>query len=253
MAETKIGCQFYTLRDFLKTPEDIARTLVKVNKAGYKAVQLSAVGPIEPKELKKICDGEGLEICSTHISPEQLRNDMKLVIQQHNIWDCKNVAIGGIPQEYKSGEGYKKFAKVASKWARTLKKEGMTFSYHNHHFELERYNGKTGLEILYDESEKEFLFEIDTYWIQFGGGDPVYWINRMKGREVLVHFKDLGVIDMKQVMFEVGEGNLNWKSILKACKDAKIEWHLVEQDTCQRNPFESVEISLKNLNKMGLK
>jgi sugar phosphate isomerase/epimerase len=53
-------------------------------------------------------------------------------------------------------------------------------------------------------------------------------------------------------MAEIGEGNLNWPAILQACKEAKVEWYAIEQDICQRNPFDSLRISYENLRAMGL-
>jgi sugar phosphate isomerase/epimerase len=53
-------------------------------------------------------------------------------------------------------------------------------------------------------------------------------------------------------MAEVGVGNLNWPEILKACREAGVKWYLVEQDECYRDPFDSLETSLKNLREMGL-
>ena len=52
-------------------------------------------------------------------------------------------------------------------------------------------------------------------------------------------------------MAEVGEGNLNWPAILQACKSSGVEHLLVEQDICYRDPFESLEISRRNLKAMG--
>jgi len=225
----------------------------KVREIGYEALQLSALGPIDTKELKKILDGEGLTVCATHTSYERMRDEPQAVIDEHNLLECKHAAIGGLPGEYRNAEGYAKFAKEASEVARKLKEGGLTFSYHNHSFELEKFNGRTGLAILYEESDQEvFNAEIDTYWIQHGGGDSADWILKMKGRVPLIHLKDMVVLGGKQIMAEVGEGNLNWPAILDACKEAGTQWYLVEQDTCQRNPFESLAISLKNLKSMGL-
>ena len=51
---------------------------------------------------------------------------------------------------------------------------------------------------------------------------------------------------------EVGEGNLNWPAILNACIYAGVEWYIIEQDSCyERDPFESLGISLNNLKEMG--
>ena len=52
MPSSVIAAQLYTLRDYTKTPADIAQTLKKVKALGYDAVQLSALGPIDPVELK---------------------------------------------------------------------------------------------------------------------------------------------------------------------------------------------------------
>ena len=53
-------------------------------------------------------------------------------------------------------------------------------------------------------------------------------------------------------MAEVGEGNMNWVGILAACKAIGVEWYAIEQDICQRDPFESLTISYRNLVRMGL-
>ena len=44
-----IGAQFYTIRDFCKTPEDLAESLKKVADIGYKTVQLSGVCAYDPQ------------------------------------------------------------------------------------------------------------------------------------------------------------------------------------------------------------
>lgn len=254
MAETQIAAQLYTLRDFLKTPEDIARTLPRVAEIGYRAVQLSALGPIETAVLKQICDDAGLTVCATHVSFDRLRDDLDGVVEEHRTLGCSYVAIGSMPNDYRNAEGYHTFAREASAVARKLKERGLTFGYHNHSFELEKYDGVTGLETLYSESDPEvFQGEIDTYWIQHGGGDPAWWIRRMKGRCTVLHCKDMVMRGSKeQLMAEVGEGNLNWPAILEAAREAGVRWYVVEQDTCQRDPFESIAISLRNMQAMGL-
>jgi len=253
MAKSVLAAQLYTLREFLKTPGDIAKTLKKVKTIGYDAVQLSAVGPIEPEDLARILAGEGLEAAATHVGFEEMRDNPNDVIERHRLWGCRHIAIGGMPQEYRSAEGFHKFAREFSDVAEPFVEAGFTASYHNHSFELEKFDGTTGLDTLVAESDPaRMCFEIDTYWIQHGGADPVAWIRKVAGRIPLVHFKDMGVAEGKQVMAEVGEGNLNWPAILDACRQARVEWYLIEQDVCRRDPFESLAISLRNLNEMGL-
>ncbi len=92
-----------------------------------------------------------------------------------------------------------------------LAEGGLHFGYHNHSFELEKFGDRTGLAIIYEDSDPKYLkAEIDTYWIQHGGGDSAAWITRLAGRIPLVHLKDMTVREGKPIMAEVGEGNLNW-------------------------------------------
>jgi len=245
----------YTVREFTKTPEDIATSVKKVAEIGYRAMQTSAFGPIDPKDLKEIADGEGVEICATHTSFERMRDDTQAVIDEHLLWGCDYPAIGGMPASYREdgGEGYVRFAIEASDVARKLADAGLTFGYHNHSHELERFGDRTGLQILLEDSDPEvFQLEIDTYWIQAGGGDPAEWIRKASGRADLLHVKDMAMRGREQLYAEVGEGNLNWPAILDAAKAAGTKWYIVEQDTCQRDPFDSLGISFRNMQVMGL-
>ena len=141
MAASQLAAQLYTVRDFTNTPAEIATTMKKVKQLGYNAVQCSALGAIDPPELKRITDGEGLTICATHTDYDRMRDEPQAVIDEHNLWGCKHAAIGGLPQEYQNAEGYARFAKEASEVAKRLAEGGLIFSYHNHSFELEKFNG----------------------------------------------------------------------------------------------------------------
>ncbi|MBN2005083.1 MAG: sugar phosphate isomerase/epimerase [Anaerolineae bacterium] len=267
MSHSKLAAQLYTVREFTQTLVDFKSTLEKVREIGYTAVQVSGIGPLAHEDVKAALDEAGLTVCITHISFDDLQKDIAGIIAQHHLWQCPNVAVGSLPGRYREeGEaGFHRFAQDATAIGKQLADAGLTFSYHNHSFELARFGppsssgAKTGLDIIYDESDPRYLkAEIDTYWIQHGGGDVVAWIRRMKDRMPVVHFKDMAVqlvqgdFHGQQVMAEVGAGNLNWPGILAACEEAGVEWYAVEQDVCQRSPFESLKISYENLRTMGV-
>lgn len=266
---TQIAAQLFTIREFTQTREDFAASMAKVRAIGYQAVQVSAIGNIPDAEVKRIADDNGLTICNTHSSVDQLRRDPDAVIAQHRLWGARHVAIGGMPQEYRESEdGFRRFAAIANDIGETLHAAGMTFSYHNHSFEFVRFGEKSGLELIFDETDPRYVqAEIDTYWVQHGGADPVVWIEKMRNRMPVVHLKDMvmlpppsksppnglgGDLRPQQAMAEVGEGNMNFVGILAACKRIGVEWYAVEQDICQRDPFESLAISYRNLREMGL-
>lgn len=255
MSKSVIAAQLFTLREFTRTPAEIAVTVKKLREIGYEAAQASALGPIEPKELRSIVVGEGLVICATHVDFERLRDDTASMIEEHQILGCEHAAIGSMPVEYReSAEGFARFAREAEAVGRKLADAGMTFSYHNHNFEFERFDGRPAMDIIFGESDPRYVkAELDTYWVQAGGGDPAAWIDRLHNRIVLLHLKDMAMKGREPMFAEIGEGNLNWPEILKAARSAEVKWYIVEQDRCLRDPFESLKISLDNLRAMGLR
>jgi sugar phosphate isomerase/epimerase len=248
----KVGVQLYTLRDFTKTAKETAETLRKVKEMGYNYVQVSAVDePKDVKELKKLLDDNGLIAVSTHTGYETIVKETDKVIEEHKILGCEAIVCPGLPMELHNKEGYIKVGRDFSKVIGKIKENGLILAYHNHGIEFERYEGKIGLEILM-ENCPELEAEIDTYWVQYGGGDPAYWIERFKNRVSEIHLKDMGIIKNKQVMPPIGEGNLNWERIIDACNKAKVKYCLVEMDTPTIEPFEALRASLENLKRLGL-
>lgn len=257
MDHSKLAAQLYTVRTFTQTAQDLAATLKKIRAIGYTAIQVSGIGSIPHAQVKTLVDEAGLVICNTHVDAESLWKNPDAIIEQHHLWRCRHVAIGGMPEAYRrEGEaGFKRFAQEASRIGEILFTAGLTFSYHNHSFEFTRFGHLTGLDIIYQESDPRYLqAEIDTYWVQYGGGDPVAWITKMKGRMPVIHLKDMVIEDGKQLMAEIGEGNLNWPAILQTCQDTRVEWYAIEQDDdfAAGGPFESLKISYDNLRLMGV-
>lgn len=255
MTTLKAAVQLYTVREHIKTAGDFAESMKKIRDIGYTAVQTSGLGPIPHETVKQITDDNQLIICNTHVSFEGLRDDPEPLIEQHHLWNCKHVAIGGMPEPYREDEaGYHRFAVDATAVGKRLAEAGLTFSYHNHSFEFVKFGEKTGLDIIYEESDPRYLqAELDTYWVKHGGGDPVSWIRRMKNRMPVIHFKDMAMENDEPYMTEVGEGILDWPGIIAACRDIGVEWAAVEQDICRRDPFESLAISYRNLAEMGVR
>ncbi len=255
MPKSVIAAQLYTLRDFAKTQADINATLKKVRAIGYEAVQVSGFGPYDAAEVANVLRGEGLTCCSTHTPWTRFVTEIDKVIAEHRLWNCVHPAIGGMPGDYRTAEGVVKFAAEMEKVGKLLAQEGMDFSYHNHNFEFQRAAGKTWLELLYENADPRFVkVEIDTYWVQAGGGDPAAWIRKYAGRMPILHLKDMTMGPDGQRMAEIGEGNINWPAVMAAAKDAGVQWYCVEQDHCYgRDPFDSLKMSLDNLRKMGLK
>jgi sugar phosphate isomerase/epimerase len=243
----------------------MAKTLEKVAKIGYKNIQVSGFGPMPAEAVAKAAKDNGLNIVSTHTGWPKFQTELDSVIADHKLWNCKHPAVGGIPGTYHSEEGLKKLIAELKPIVKKLAEAGMDFSYHNHDHELMPCGGKkTWLERLYEETTPaELKVEIDTHWIQAGGGDPAQWIRKYSGRQPILHLKDMTMAmgvnkegrSQKERRFSpIGSGNMNWDSILKAAEDAGVEYMCVEQDNCYgMDPFEALAISFRFLSGRGYK
>ena len=250
----EIGAQLYTVREFTQTEHDFRETIKKVADIGYPCVQISGAGQISVNVFAEICSQFYIKPVITHTSPARIINETDDVISEHRVLGANYIGVGSMPGEYINGtEGVKKFIEDFSPAAEKIAKADMMFMYHNHAFEFEKFDGKSRLEQLIEGfSPANMGFTLDTYWVQAGGGDPAYWIEKLAGRVDVIHVKDMSFVQNTQRMSEIGEGNLNWPKILDACKKAGVKYAMVEQDDCYgKDPFLCLKTSFDNY-KRGL-
>ena len=284
----KLGAQLYTVRDLCQNEKDFAATLQTIAEIGYHSVQISGVNlaAVPPQTVRRICDDLGLEIVVSHTAPERLLGSIEEVIADHQVFGARYVGLGMMPKRYIGMEDGPSHDAV---WVATrvdtqrflndfnpvidrLAEAGLKFVYHNHHFEFLRQDGVSIFDQLlagFDPANVDIL--LDTFWIQFGGGDVVAWIDKLTGRLPVVHFKDLAIVNSleldpaknehmqtgsvlgcRQIMAPIGQGNLNFPGILAACKRAGTQHILVEQDICQIPPLDALRESYNYLKSIGL-
>ena len=250
MKTSQLAAQLYTCRELLSTPQDIAQTLRRVRAIGYTAVQVSGLGPIEEEELMRILDGEGLECCATHEPGRLILTEPEKVIARLQRLRCGYTAYP-FPSGVDFGDPAAVDALVSGldRAGAALAAAGLTLCYHNHASEFRRIGGQIILEKIYAGTKPENLQgEPDTYWIQYGGADPVAWCKKLAGRLPLIHLKDYTVNTQNQpVMCEIGAGNLDFPRIVAAAEASGCRWFIVEQDTCPGDPVDSLAQSFDYL------
>ncbi len=252
----KLGAQMFTVKKFCKTPEGISETLNRIADIGYTTVQISGTCDFEPAWMAEQLKKNDLQCVLTHTKPEKIIADPVGVCNDHKIFGCKSIGIGMIPKGDFSIEGYKTFVKDFLPVAKILKENGCKLYYHNHYQEFwKRDDGKNTFEQLLEDFPIELLnITLDTYWVQYAGGDPAAWIERLNGRLECIHLKDLTMVDKEHRMAPVGYGNLNFDSILKSAEKSGTKYLLVEQDDCyDEDPFDCLKKSYDYLTSLGLK
>ena len=251
----KIGAQFYTIRDYCKTLADLDESMKKVADIGYKHIQLSGVCAYEADWMAERLKAYGLQADITHFDYNRIIKDTDNTIAFHDTMDCKYIGIGSNPRGI-NPEGLDVMANELKPILGKIVESGLKFMYHNHHMEFARFGGKTFIDLLCETfTPEECGVTLDTYWVQAGGGDPAWWLRELKGRVDCVHFKDMvfSPEDKGVRMAAIGEGNMNYPEILKACDDADVLYGFVEQDNCYgEDPFLCLKRSYDYLTAQGL-
>ncbi|MBT2551001.1 sugar phosphate isomerase/epimerase [Arthrobacter sp. ISL-65] len=259
-------------------------TLRKVSAIGYNAVEISQI-PMSAEnvaELERSRTELGMDIAALSVALEKpagrpgdsLRDDFDKIVDDAKRLDSKLLRIGMLPfPAMKSIEAVVDFAKETNGYAERLQEQGISLYYHNHHIEFAKFDGKYMLDIIAENSPAMGM-EIDVHWVQRGGLDPVRTLEKYAGRTAMVHLKDYRIGQMPEASFgmleagdfagfmqefknvvqfaEVGEGNLDFPSIIPAAQSAGAQYLLVEQDELYgRTVWEALQTSYDNLIAMG--
>lgn len=155
-----------------------------------------------------------------------------------------------MPTQYRGSlEGLREFIKEANEIGARMREKGIQFAYHNHAFEFERMaDGRTIMDTLVEDTDSDCVhFILDTHWLQTGGVNPPDYIRKIGRRMEVCHFKDYKIVDNERKFAEIGTGNLDLDECFKACRDIGVGYIVIEQDSCDIDPRESMSISYKNL------
>jgi sugar phosphate isomerase/epimerase len=246
----QVAVQLYTLRDHLTTPEDYQESLQKIAEIGYKSVQVSGPRPISPADIASLCAEKGLVINSSHEDSDLILTDPRQVVENLQAFGCKYTAYPfprGI--DFSSMEAVQRLVRGLDASGRVLAEAGKVLTYHNHAVELQLLDGAPVLEIIYDGTNPKYLQgEIDTYWIHAGGSSPEAWCARLRDRLPLLHIKDYREdADGTAHFAEIGNGILDFRTIIATAEASGCRWFIVEQDKCPGDPFDSLEMSFRHI------
>jgi sugar phosphate isomerase/epimerase len=154
-----------------------------------------------------------------------------------------------------SADGFMRAGEQFNKWGEQAGGMGMKFGFHNHNYEFQKFGNSTGFELLMGHTDPKLVcWEMDCYWITQAGLDPVEMLKKYRNRIRMLHLKDRQAgfptsqwLDKSAEHFaEVGNGTLNWESILAQASEQGIDHYFVEQDE-SANPMQSIRISYQNL------
>lgn len=256
-----LGIQLYTLGQ--EVADDIDGAMAAVAQAGYREVELPGLYGKDPAELKAAADKAGLVIAGLHVSSMAPPGEFSMASSGQEIADVMG-ALGAtkavmpihlfpenfdraavmddpltkIPAavEADGGEMFRRTAELLNTRGGELKPLGIDLGYHNHNAEFMEVNGKTGWDILMEETDPGLVeLEVDLGWVATGGHDPASFVREYSGRVTQVHVKDVAADNTVNYAIHmspatVGTGTLDWPAILTACAEEGVQHYYLEQE-----------------------
>lgn len=257
-----LGVQGFTIREYMADQAQFEETLDKIRAIGYNGLQLRVPKYLSAKTYGELLCARGIKALTVGSDVYQMLENPKQAIDDALEIGAPLLFVRSIPESMRRSEaGYHLFAADLNKAGKLAAEAGLKITYHAHAFEFCSLGGYTGMDILLNETDGQYVeWMPDTHWIACAGMDPASFIRRLIGRCTQVHFKDYAItLDQQEKLesvprqfAEVGEGNLDWPGIIRACREIGVETFVVEQDICPIDPFTSLTISFKAMKRMGL-
>ncbi len=124
----------------------------------------------------------------------------------------------------------KKSVETLNKNGEICKSRGLTLCWHNHDHEFVPMETGLPFDYMMDNTDSELVkCELDIYWTQKGGADPVQTLKKYPGRYPILHVKDMAPGEEQD--FECpGKGIIEWESVFAESTKQNIQHYFVEKD-----------------------
>ena len=255
----KIGLQLFTCRK--QAQKDLFGTLEKLAAHDIKYIEAARINfdDQDIKDFQKAKEQFGIEVISAQIKPHILADNFDKCLKFLKETDCKIAIISVLPTECIIGSDEKliEFCKWASELAKKYKEHGIQLCYHHHDFEFIRATKKdfegTRFDLIVENMSEDMNFVIDTYWTTKAGINVERLLKRLKGRVRGVHLRDYALyrkfIGRNPANYALGDGVLDFKSIIDTCKEVGVDYGAIEQNT--KHPYSEIAKSVAHVKKLG--
>jgi len=237
-----IALQLYTVREQLA--KNFRDVVTRIADMGYVGVELAGFPGIQPDEASDLFADLGLEVCSMH-TQLPIGKQKNEVIEVAKELEVTRIISSTGRDSFASMDEVKKLCDRWNQAGAIAAENDLELGLHNHWWEFTEVEGRSGFDLLIENLDPAVFFQVDTYWVNTGGGDSVEVIEKLEERAPLVHIKD-GPCDPQADMQAIGEGKMDFPPIVEASKGTA-EWLIVELDRCATDMMEAVEKSYSYL------
>lgn len=247
----QISIQLYSLRHELA--QDFEAVVQELAATGFSVVEGWANMPLSHGAIAGVLKAHGVNMPSCHL-PLPEGEQKRGVLQAIEAYNLQYSIVPSLPPEnFTTLDGVKRVCERLNKANEWFVGSDVAFGYHNHDFEFHDIDGRTAFEIMIDELEPSIILEVDTYWAQLAGHDPIDLVKRLGDRSPLLHIKD-GEAEKDRrddPNVALGEGKVDLAGVIAAGAD-NTKMLVIELDSCATDMMTAVKSSHKYLIDHGL-
>ncbi|NNK10211.1 MAG: sugar phosphate isomerase/epimerase [Flavobacteriaceae bacterium] len=248
----EVGLQLYSLRDQFKN--DVEGTLKTISDWGITKIEGGDTYGLPLEEFLRLLKKYDLEVVSVGASFEELAEDPQAVTEKAKAYGATYVMCAWIPHngDEFTLEDTQKAIDVFNTAGEILDRDNIILAYHPHGYEFRPYGEGTLFDYM-SENAEDFYFEMDVYWVQHGGEDPMELLNKYTDQFVLMHLKDMaegvegndtGHEDVETNVV-LGTGQIDMSAIVAKAKELGIEYMFIEDESSK--VLQQVPLSLAYL------
>ena len=243
-----IALQLWTVRNALAA--DLDGTLARIRAAGFAAVELAPPPPgVTAEALVDKLDRHGLSVTSIHADLPTPGNAAELD-RLRRASRCATVVWHGWPRDprFDTLDGVRTLVAAYNRAAATARDLGMRLLIHNHWWEFEPVEGVRPIDLFAAELDPDIGYQVDVYWAQTAGADPVGVLRQFAARVRSLHLKD-GPAVHGPPMVPLGQGVVDIAATVGTLLHP-VDW-VIELDECATDPLEAARVGLEYLRSFG--
>lgn len=252
-----IGLELYSVRGEMQ--KDLKGTVTAVGKMGYEVVEFYNTYYSwtldQAKEIRKLMDDLGIKCHSTHNSgmASFTGDGIAKAIELNKTIGSNYIIMASAGRVQPGIDGWKKVAETITSACEKFRAAGMKSGFHNHKMEFVPIGDKRPMEVLADNTPKDFTLQLDVGTCVEAGVDPIAWINAHPGRITSLHLKDWAAGQGPDKGFRTlfGEGDCPWKKVFEAAESkGGAEFYLIEQEGSRFSEIETAQRCLAEYKKI---
>ena len=224
-----IGIQLYTVREAMR--RDVPGALARLAEIGYREVEFAGYFGHAPAALRAMLERNGLTAPAAHVPYDLIRDGWARTLDDAAAIGHRWVVIPWLaPEVRRTADDWRRVGEQLSRGAEAARAAGLRLGYHNHDFELKPVEGAVPLDILLSATDASLVdFEMDVYWVVRGGGDPMDYLARHRGRFPMLHVKD-SAGPPTHAQTDVGKGVIDFRRIVATASAQGARHLFVEHD-----------------------